>query len=77
MAIGLDEFKCASQFPILASRFTTEALLPRLLACPISRRGDHDLGAPHRVPLVAPEAMVVGRFLRFTRPPMPCYICAW
>ena len=77
MAIGLDEFKCASQFPILASRFTTKALFPRLIPRPISLRGDRDLGAPHRVPLVAPEAMVVGRFFCVTRPPMPCYIRAW
>lgn len=77
MAIGLNEFKCASPFPISTSRFTTNVLLPRLITCPVSRRGDLDLGAPHRVPFVAPEAMVVGRFLCFTRPPLPRYIHAW
>ena len=77
MAIGLDEFKCASQFPILVSCFAIEALHSRLIACLVSRRGDRDLGPPHRVPLFAPEAMVVGRFLCSTQPPMPCYICAW
>lgn len=56
---------------------STEALSHRFIAGAVSRRGDRDLGATHCVPLCAPEAMVVGRFFRITRPSMPRYLRPW
>jgi len=78
MTIGLEEFKCASRFLSQPGHpFDGETLFHRCIARPVSLRGERDLGTPHRVPLYAPKAMVVGRFLCFAWPSMPRNLRAW
>ena len=78
MAIGLNEFKCASRFlsqPDII--FIDRAPFRRLIPRSVSRRGHLDPGATGTVPLRAPETMVVGRFFCFPRSSESRCLRAW